>query len=1118
MLPTPITPSGPSSNSSLRDNRSRRGTVGDFLKSEIQPGSILSFVSAYFTVHAYEALADQLESSAGLRFLFGEPSFITGIDRGDNQRANFKLTEHGVTIAKTLTQRPAAKACAEWIERMVEIRSIRQSNFLHGKAYHVENGNASSAILGSSNFTVPGLGLGTNSNIELNLVVDSDRDRKDLKAWFNEVWGDETLSKDVKQEVLTYLRRLAAPNTPQFIYFLTLFHLFRDELEGSKDVDESLKRTTLLESQVWKMLYSFQRDGAKGVINKLIEFNGCILADSVGLGKTFEALAVIKYFELRNERVLVICPKKLRPNWTVFRSNSRLNPLLEDGFGFDVVCHTDLSRTSGPSGDIDLEHFNWHNYSLVVIDESHNFRNNAVGKPKEDGTPRKTRYERLLEEVIQKGQRTKVLLLSATPVNNQIADLRNQISFIAGGDVARDTTGEHDGVFKEKLGIPSIKETTRKAQAKFTNWTKKPAGERKARDLIHELGSDFFKLLDGLSIARSRSQIKRYYAKEMERLGGFPRREKPLSEYPRIDLRGDFISFEELDAKISELKLSLYHPSTKLKKNLPPEVLARYAAKIGNFNQEGRERILICMMKINFLKRLESSIDSFRTTLERTIEKIDKLETKIQAFESERDKNPTLDFANLSEEDFDDLDLDPEDLEIGGKHKINLAHLNLPEWLLAVRQDRAQLQNLLDHSRPVVPARDAKLARVRELIAAKAASPAENIDGKPVRKVILFTAFADTARYLHDNLAAWAKDTLGIHTALVCGGGHYKTSLGKADLEHILTNFSPISKKRDRQPELPQDQEIDLLIATDCISEGQNLQDCDLLINYDIHWNPVRIIQRFGRIDRIGSRNKSVSLVNFWPTKDLDAYLNVKNRVEDRMALVDLTASGEDNLLASDQIEDLIKADLHYRNKQLKDLQKGVVDFDEEDPEGISLADFSLTDFRLDLLRFLENNRELLETAELGLFAVVPPDPELPVSQPGVLFCLRQRDNKRPTEVNPLAPYYLVYVLDDGNVRLTFMQPKQCLELFRALAAGHASAFIDLCDAFDTRNANGSDMSHETRLLDSAMESIKRTFARRATTSLLSGRDGLLPMSSETPASSDDMELVTWLVVMESQP
>jgi len=550
--------------------------------------------------------------------------------------------------------------------------------------------------------------------------------------------------------------------------------------------------------------------------------------------------------------------------------------------------------------------------------------------------------------------------------------------------------------------------------------------------------------------------------------------------------------------------------------DLSPAVKARYEAKIGNFNQTGRERILIAMMKVNFLKRLESSIDSFRLTLQRTIDKIDRLDAKIATFERARETNPELDFADLTEADFDDLDLDPEDLLIGGRHKINLAHLNLPDWLMAVRKDRVQLQNLLDHARPVVASRDAKLARVRELIAAKCSKPSINRDGKPVRKILLFTAFADTARYLHTHLEPWCREELDLHLALVAGGGEYKTSLGKADLDHILTNFSPLAKNRNRQPLLPQSEEIDLLIATDCISEGQNLQDCDFLINYDIHWNPVRIIQRFGRIDRIGSRNNSVSLVNFWPTKDLDAYLNVKNRVEDRMALVDLTASGEDNLLASDQIEDLITADLHYRNRQLKRLQDEILDLEDLDDEAISLADFSLTDFRLDLMRYLETNREILESGELGLFAVVPPDPQLYASQPGILFCLRQRDDKRPTEVNPLAPYYLVYVLDDGNVRLTFMQPKQCLELFRTLAAGHASAFAKLCDACDARNQNGADMGHETRLLNSAVESIKRTFARRAAGALLAGRDGMLPRTDETPSSTEDLELVTWLVIMDS--
>ena len=1101
--------------SSLKDNRPSRGSVGEFLRSEVKPETKLSFVSAYFTVNAFDALKPELELADSLRFLFGEPSFVSEIDSDKQARKNFRLTEDGLELAHSLAQRPAAKACAAWIARMVEIRSIRQSGFLHGKAYHIQNGNASNAILGSSNFTVPGLGLrATGNNIELNLVVDSDRDRKDLLSWFEEVWTDDALTKDVKADVLRYLERLYANHSPEFIYYLTLFHIFRDELEGAEDVDDALKRTSLLESKIWNMLFSFQKDGVKGSINKLLDYNGCILADSVGLGKTFEALAVIKFFNLRGQRALVLCPKKLRHNWTSHRPQNLLSPVAEDKLDYDVLSHTDLSRVTGESDGHDLSGFNWGNYGLIVIDESHNFRNNAVGKEREDGTPRRSRYERLMEDAIQSGLKTKVLLLSATPVNNQIADIRNQISLIAGGDVARSDDPAHDGAFREKLGVPSVKETTRQAQGKFTAWTKKPPAERKARDLIHELGSDFFKLLDGLSIARSRSQIKRYYAKELADLGGFPKRDKPTAEYPEIDALGKFLTFQQLDEKISGLTLSLYHPSSYLRDDLPQAVLDQYAQRIGNFTQEGRERILISMMKVNFLKRLESSIHSFCLTLSRTIKKIDDLKAKIETFQQTKLGNPTFDFANLSDEDFDDLDIDPDDLKIGGKHKIDLEHLNLPDWKLAVSHDRDQLQFLLDHAAPVNPNRDAKLLRLRELVEHKLDHPSTNRDGEPIRKVIVFTAFADTARYLWDNLAEPLHETRGTHAALVAGGGVYRTTLGKTDFEHILTNFSPRSKGRDRQPQLPQDEEIDLLVATDCISEGQNLQDCAFLINYDIHWNPVRIIQRFGRIDRIGSRNERVSLVNFWPTKDLDAYLNVKHRVEARMALVDLTASGEDNLLNSEQFEDLIESDLHYRNKQLKRLQNEILDLEDLDEDIISLADFSLADFRLDLLRFLEANREALESAPLGLYAVVPPDPKVTATQPGILFCFRQRDDRRPTEVNPLAPHYLVYIHDDGNVRLTFAQPKQSLEIFRTLAAGNPSASDKLCDLFDDRTKQGTDMAHENHLLERAVESIKATFGKRAASALFSSRDGKLPSADDTPKSSADLELVTWLVIM----
>jgi len=1108
----------------IRDNRSPRGSSADFLRDAIKPATELSFVSAYFTVHAFDALRTELEEAGRLRFLFGEPSFVSLIDREKSESKRYSLSESGLRLDNALTQRRLARDCADWIRAKVDIRSVVRSGFLHGKMYHIQNGNASYALLGSSNFTVPGLGLHSSAsanNVELNIVVDSSRDRDDLLAWFNELWNDASLVGDVKDEVLRHLERLYGNHPPQFIYYLTLFHIFRHFLDEDSDAALQLEKTTLFDSEIWKRLFSFQKDGVRGAIRRLRDYNGCILADSVGLGKTYEALAVMKYFQLRNERILVLCPKKLWSNWNVWRSNSRLNPLLSDKFNYDLLCHTDLSRTGGQSGGIDLRTFNWSNYDLVVIDESHNFRNNAVGAENPDGEKRQTRYERLMADVFKSGIRTKVLLLSATPVNNQLADLRNQISFIAGGDVGRPedpTNAAADAVFAKPLGIPSIRETCRKAQAEFTMWTKQPPEKRSTKDLLLRLGGDLFKMLDALSIARSRRQIERHYKSEMVHLGGFPLREKPHSEYPPIDTLGKFPAFHELDQDISKLKLSLYHPSANLRTDLPAETKAAYERKIGNFNQEGRERILISMMKVNFLKRLESSIDSFRLTLERTILKIDTLDKRMATFEAHRDAHPEVDFDLLDPQEADDGETDPEEFRIGGRHRIHLAHIDIPKWRKALSHDRSELKYLHDRADPVKQERDAKLQRLKSLLKTRFEEPTINRDGEPIRKVILFTAFADTARYLHKNLASWARESFGVHSALIAGGGEYRTSLGRNDFEDILTNFSPRSKDRDKLPEMPQDEEIDLLIATDCISEGQNLQDSNYLINYDIHWNPVRIIQRFGRIDRIGSRHSSVRLVNFWPTQDLDEYLGVKHRVEARMALVDLTASGEDNLLNTEQIEELIAADLHYRNKQLKKLQEEVLDIEDLNEEGITLSDFSLDDFRLDLLRFLEANREKLETAPAGLYAVVSPDPSIPKCQPGAIFCLRQRnlDGKAAdqSQINPLRPHFLVYVLNSGDVRLTFAQPKAVLQLFRDLTAGKEGADEALCDLFDARTKNGSDMSHYSKLAQKALESIRRTFERRAATTLLSGRDGLLPTAAEAPADNDsDFDLLTWLAI-----
>jgi hypothetical protein len=969
--------------------------------------------------------------------------------------------------------------------------------------------------------------------------VDGNRDRADLRQWFEELWNDTTRVENVKQAVLDYLLQVYRDQSPEFIYFKTLFELFRRFIDEGRDIDDNLKRIRLPETGIWQSLFAFQKDGAKSAINKLKTHGGCILADSVGLGKTYEALAVIKYFELRNEKVLVLCPGKLRGNWDIYPawSASKNNPFASDRFGYTVLSHTDLSRDSGPSGAVrQLRDFHWGAFDLVVIDESHNFRNNAPGKPREDGAghdapARRSRYQRLMQDIIQSGVRTKVLLLSATPVNNTLADLRNQLSFIAGGDVARDTPEglAADAFFSGALEIPSLKTTTREAQKRFTEWSKKPPGQRRKQDLIHVLGGDFIKLLDAITIARSRRHISRHYQSEIARLGGFPLRTPPLSLHPEIDTAGKFPSYDVIAQKLAEYKLWLFRPAEHLRADLPLATIEHYTRRIGGFTQQGRERILTHMMRITLLKRLESSIDSFRRSLATTLEKIDHLEQRMAVFETHRDDNPDLDFEALAPEDVEDDD--PElaaALEIGRRVTFKMAHLDLAAWRARLTEDRHQLNALLGLAKPVTPERDAKLAELRARLAAKIQNPPPDKDGRPNRKVLVFTAYADTARYLYDNLHRWLRKDLGAHASLVVGSGQNDSTLTSGtDYTAILTDFAPRAKRRPGDPAAPQ---ADVLIASDCISEGQNLQDCDTVINYDIHWNPVRIIQRFGRVDRIGSRATAVHLVNFWPTANLDRYINLKQRVEARMALVDLTATQTDNPLDEKQLEDLVTTDLRLRDRQLERMQKEVLDLEDLE-DTVTLADFSLDDFRADLLRFLERNREQLETAPSGLYAIVPARADIPLTAGGgIIFCLRQKSDTtaRPAtahpateteKINPLAPHYLVYVRADGEVRLTCTQVKTTLTLFRELALGKTEPCIELCRHFDRATANGSDMAVQTRLIRTAVESITATFRQKLAAGLQHNRQFILPSLEEQPRNDEtDYELVTWLVLHPGAP
>ena len=1093
--------------SGIRDN-DERGSVGEFLKEVIEPNARLSFVSAYFTIYAFEALKQSLMDSDSLRFLFGEPRFLKSLDPEAAEKKVFRLEEDGMQLVNRLSQKRVARECAAWIEDKVEIRSIRRINLLHGKMYHIENGRQRQAIMGSSNFTVSGLGLGHNNNIELNMVVDSDRDRLDLKAWFDTLWHKTELVADVKTEVLAYLAQLYANHTPEFLYYKTLFHLFERFLSDQNKGGWLDEKNQLIDTVIWKSLFEFQKDGVRGAINKILRHNGCIIADSVGLGKTYEALAIIKYFEMRNDKVLVLCPKKLRENWTVYQAhnNSELNPFVNDRFGYTVLSHTDLSRESGRAGDIDLGTINWGNYDLIVIDESHNFRNNTKGKRDEEGgVIIKSRYERLMTDVLQSGVRTKVLLLSATPVNNDLKDLRNQFYLLTEGN---------DRAYAETIGIGSVRDTLATAQRTFTEWANdKKTRERRTSVLLEKLSGAFFTLLDELTIARSRQHIKRYYAATLAELGPFPERLKPISIFPDIDTKDRFMSYDKLNDEISGYQLSLFNPS----KYLRAEYQGLYDRKlVRNFTQKDREHFLIGMMKVNFLKRLESSVNSFALSMERTVTKIENLEQRIKNYQQLRDSTMELSLEEIENIDEDDDDL-RDALQVGPRG-IKFAHIDVDAWVRDLKKDKQQLSGLQVAAQSVGVERDAKLKELKARIEAKVRNPSITRDGVENRKALVFTAFADTAAYLYRALVKWAREELGVHVALVSGGtvGN-QTTFGSAEFNHILTNFSPRAKNRAKMKTMPQEGEIDLLIATDCISEGQNLQDCDFLINYDIHWNPVRLIQRFGRIDRIGSRNTAIQLINFWPTEDLNRYINLKNRVEARMALVDIAATGEDDLLNTEQIRDLIEGDLSYRDQQLLRLKEEVLDMEDLN-ETVTLNEFTLDDFRIELSKYIENNRQVLEDAPLGLYAVVPVLEDHVWLRPGVVFCLRQTGDTAGTEtVNPLQPYYLVYIHDSGDVRFSFAQPKQTLELLRDLCAGRTLAYERLCEQFDAETNNGEQMERYSHLLLRAVKTIVDQFSKRSLGNLLVSRDAKLTNASKRAKGTDDFELVTWLIIRKEE-
>jgi hypothetical protein len=912
--------------------------------------------------------------------------------------------------------------------------------------------------------------------------VDSDRDRQDLLSWFDEIWTNEKLTVDVKAEVLQRLEQLGAHNSPEFIYRLTLYHLFEDYLSDRAET-ERLEAPSFTATAVWQMLYPFQRDGARAVLAKLKRYGGCVLADSVGLGKTLTALAVIKWHELQNDRVLVLCPKKLRENWTEYLSsnNSDLNPLRQDRLSYTVLSHTDLGRTSGRVGDIDLARVNWGEFDLVVIDESHAFRN-AAGD----------RYQRLLDDVIRAGRPTRVLMLSATPVNNDLADLKAQLDLIA---------KDRADAF-QALGAPNLSLLIGQARQRFKSWSQ--AGARDTAALMASLPPAFNSLLDGISIARSRRHIERHYMDALNEIGRFPVREKPISIAPGVDLAAEFPPFDSIDAKISGLKLALYNPFTFVRLEHRTRYDARDNRTVG-FDQANRERYLIAMMKVGFLKRLESSVNSFGVTMRRMVERIDERLAALDAFDRGGASVSDEAVPAIGETDGDEELASA--FEVGGRLKYDLRHIDVAGWRAALMSDRECVADLAAVATAVDPSRDAKLERLKNLVRDKAENPSRNRDGTLNRKLILFTAYTDTARYLFQQLTPFAR-AAGLHVGLVTGD-RSEATIGRARFQDVLANFAPRSKKRPGMRGMP-DEEIDLLIATDCISEGQNLQDADLLVNVDIHWNPVRLIQRFGRIDRIGAQAETVRMVNFWPTEDLNRYLNLRDRVESRMALVDLSATGEDNLLA--EAREAAEGETHWRDEQLRRLQDEVFDL-EEAREGVGLAEFSLDEFRVDLLEYARANTDALRDAPLGLHAVAPTVAKTGAFPPGVIFCFKRKGPPAESMVNPLEPFYLVYVGDDGAVRHGFASPKTVLTAMAALCAGRSEPIEALCHAFDQETNHGDRMERYDALAAAAVADIARAYATRAASGLAMGRGGKLADGAAQARTDSEYDLITWLVV-----
>lgn len=1068
--------------------------VIDDLKQVLSSGnSQISIAAASFSIYAYEALKEELEKVDCVNFIFTSPTFYT--DKSEKQKREFYIpklnrerslfgSDFEIRLRNQLTQRAIARECADWIRRKARFKT----NITHGSMntfLNIKEGEETYTYMPFNEFTTTELGLDRGNNICPMVVGMPGHSSTDMFLKnFAELWKDKEKFQDVTDNVIENIETVYKENAPAFIYFITLYNIFNEFLEDiSEDVLPN-EATGFKSSVIWNKLYNFQRDASLAIINKLEKYNGCILADSVGLGKTFTALSVIKYYENRNRNVLVLCPKKLNDNWQTFRSNYKNNPVLADRLRYDILFHSDLSRDKGLSNGLDLERVNWGNYDLIVIDESHNFRNGGrFDNEDEDDDFKENRYARLMNKVIRSGVKTKVLMLSATPVNNRFSDLKNQLQLAYEGKAENindllDTGKNIDSIFRD-------------AQTVYSKWAKLPPEKRTTEKLVDSLSYDFFQLLDAVTIARSRSHIIKYY--NTNDVGKFPERLSPVSRRPKLTDLNDAITFADIAEMLNRLNLSIYTPSLFIFESEKGNYGIDYEGE--GLTVDGREKGIRKLMAINLLKRLESSVNSFRLTLTRIRDFINDSITAIDKFQESG--AGTVDVTDFSE-DFDTED-NENDPFVGRKSKINLRDMDYVSWRRDLKADLEVLELLILMLKDITPEHDMKLQQLVADLKNKFEHP---INGSN-KKVLIFTAFADTANYLYEQLSGRILNDCGLHTALITGSTEGKCTLPKlkCTFNDILTYFSPLSKDRDAIH--PNDtREIDVLIATDCISEGQNLQDCDYLINYDIHWNPVRIIQRFGRIDRIGSKNDVIQLVNYWPDMELDDYIKLKGRVESRMKATVITSTGDDNLLSANE-----KGDLEYRRNQLKKLQNEVVDIEDMDT-GVNIMDLGLNEFRLDLLANLKEHPNM-DLTPFGMSAVVSASE---LVEPGVMYVLKNKNNGVNIDrSNLLHPFYMVYLSHTGTVICDHLSPKKLLDKMRYACKDKTEPDKILCKQFNKETRDGKNMRHYSDLLQSAIESIITVKEESDIDSLFSvGETSALTYNIK---GLDDFELICFLVI-----